>query len=149
VQRWEPSGGLSHDPPVPTLKNAPPAALERIVQGTPMTSEQRRARQEAVAAAAREFADGRGACRPLNPDWDRSFLDLMDAGRFAELDNWTNSWIAREAGNSAHEVRTWVAAFAALAAVGPYGTATRYYRPAPELIAGFAVRTAVPTGAAG
>ncbi len=142
------SGGLSHDPPVPTLKTAAPAALERIVHGVPMTPEQRRARQDSVAAAAREFAAGQGTCRPLNPDWDRSFLDLMDTGRFGELDNWTNSWIAGEAGNSAHEVRTWVAAFAALAAQGPYRTACRYYRAAPELIAGFAVRTAVPTGAA-
>jgi 2,3-dihydroxyphenylpropionate 1,2-dioxygenase len=142
------SGGLSHDPPVPTLKTAAPAALERIVHGTPMTPEQRRARQDSVAAAAREFAAGQGTCRPLNPDWDRSFLDLMDTGRLGELDAWTNSWIAGEAGNSAHEVRTWVAAFAALAAQGPYRTASRYYRAAPELIAGFAVRTALPTGAA-
>ena len=36
------SGGLSHDPPVPTLATAPPAALDRIVHGAPMTSEQRR-----------------------------------------------------------------------------------------------------------
>ncbi len=71
----------------------------------------------------------------------------MDTDRFAELDDWTNSWIAGEAGNSAHEVRTWVAAFAALATQGRYRTGNRYYRAAPELIAGFAVRTAVPTGA--
>ena len=47
------SGGLSHDPPVPTLATAPPAALARIVHGEPMTPEQRQARQVAV--------DGRGA----------------------------------------------------------------------------------------
>ena len=40
------------------------------------------------------------------------------------------------------------AAFAALAANGPYRTACRYYRAAPELLAGFAVRTALPVGAA-
>jgi len=37
-----------------------------------------------------------------------------------------------------------VAAFAALATAGDYRTENRYYRPAPELIAGFAIRTAVP-----
>ncbi|WP_059017771.1 3-carboxyethylcatechol 2,3-dioxygenase [Mycobacterium sp. M26] len=141
------SGGLSHDPPVPTLATAPPAALDRIVHGAPMTPEQRLARQDAVAAAARQFAAGEGSCQPLNPDWDRSFLDLMDSARFAELDGWTNTWIAGEAGNSAHEVRTWVAAFAALAALGPYRTVDHYYRAAPDLIAGFAMRTAVPVGA--
>jgi len=72
------SGGLSHDPPVPTLATAPPAALGRIVHGNPMTPEQRQARQVAVMDAAREFADGRGPLQPLNPDWDNGFLELLD-----------------------------------------------------------------------
>ncbi|WP_445170720.1 3-carboxyethylcatechol 2,3-dioxygenase [Mycolicibacterium sp. Dal123E01] len=138
------SGGLSHDPPVPTLATAPPAALERIVGGAPMSPEGRAARQEAVIAAAREFAHGQSPLQPLNPDWDRALLNLIDTNRLAEVDGWTNEWIAREAGNSAHEIRTWVAAFAALAAQGDYQTQQRYYRAAPELIAGFAIRTAVP-----
>jgi len=137
------SGGLSHDPPVPTLATAPPAALERIVGGTPMSPEGRAARQEAVMAAAHEFAHGHSPLQPLNPDWDHALLDLIDTNRLAEVDGWTNEWIAREAGNSAHEIRTWVAAFAALAAQGDYRTQQRYYRAAPELIAGFAIRTAV------
>ncbi|EUA51237.1 catalytic LigB subunit of aromatic ring-opening dioxygenase family protein [Mycobacterium xenopi 3993] len=29
------SGGLSHDPPMPTLATASPSALERIVHGRP------------------------------------------------------------------------------------------------------------------
>lgn len=139
------SGGLSHDPPVPTLASAPPAALDRIVHGVPMTTEQRQARQSVVIEAARDFASGRGALAPLNPDWDHAFLDLIDSGRLAEVDGWDNRWIAEQAGNSAHEVRTWVAAFAALAAQGNYETGNRYYRAAPELIAGFAIRTAVCT----
>jgi 2,3-dihydroxyphenylpropionate 1,2-dioxygenase len=137
------SGGLSHDPPVPTLATAPPAALERIVGGAPMTPEGRAARQEAVIAAAHDFAHGQSALQPLNPDWDHALLDLIDTNRLEETDGWTNDWIAREAGNSAHEIRTWVAAFAALAAQGDYQTQQRYYRAAPELIAGFAIRTAV------
>ena len=137
------SGGLSHDPPVPTLATAPPAALERIVHGRPMTTEQRQARQVAVMDAARAFAAGEGPLQPLNPDWDHAFLELLDANRLTEVDAWSNTWIAQEAGNSAHEIRTWVAAFAALAAHGRYETVQRFYRAAPELIAGFAIRTAV------
>jgi 2,3-dihydroxyphenylpropionate 1,2-dioxygenase len=114
------------------------------VRGAPMSPEQRMARQEAVIAAAARFAHGDSPLQPLNPDWDHAFLDLIDTERLAEVDGWTNEWIAAEAGNSAHEVRTWVAAFAALAVAGPYEVTTRYYRPAPELIAGFAIRTAVP-----
>jgi 2,3-dihydroxyphenylpropionate 1,2-dioxygenase len=137
------SGGLSHDPPVPTLATAPPSALERIVHGVPMTSEQRQARQAAVIQAAQAFALGEGPLQPLNPEWDAAFLELVDANRMAEVDAWSNSWIEREAGHSAHEVRTWIAAFAALAVHGRYRTVQRFYRAAPELIAGFAIRTAV------
>jgi 2,3-dihydroxyphenylpropionate 1,2-dioxygenase len=139
------SGGLSHDPPVPTLATAPPAALGRIVHGNPMTPEQRQARQVAVMEAAREFADGQGSLQPLNPAWDQAFLELLDSNRLPEIDAWSNTWIEREAGHSAHEIRTWVAAFAAIAAHGRYETQQRFYRAAPELIAGFAVRTAVLT----
>ncbi|AGB24802.1 hypothetical protein Mycsm_04568 [Mycobacterium sp. JS623] len=137
------SGGLSHDPPVPTLATAPPGALDRIVHGNPMTPEQRQARQVAVVEAAREFAHGQGTLAPLNPDWDHAFLELLDSNRLADVDAWPNAWIEKEAGHSAHEIRTWVAAFAALAAHGPYHTQHRFYRAAPELIAGFAIRTAV------
>jgi 2,3-dihydroxyphenylpropionate 1,2-dioxygenase len=138
------SGGLSHDPPVPTLSTATPQVVERIVHGRPMTPEQRSARQTAVMDAAKSFAAGESDLAPLNPEFDRQFLEIVDSGHLGDLDTWSNSFIANEGGNSAHEIRTWVAAFAALAAAGPYRTDVRYYRPAPELIAGFAVRTAVP-----
>jgi 2,3-dihydroxyphenylpropionate 1,2-dioxygenase len=138
------SGGLSHDPPVPTMATATPAVVERIVHGRPMTPEQRQARQTAVMNAARSFAGGTSNLQALNPDFDQKFLEILDGGRLDDLDTWSNAFIANEGGNSAHEIRTWVAAFAALAASGPYRTNARYYRPVPELIAGFAVRTAVP-----
>ncbi len=138
------SGGLSHDPPVPTLATAPPAALDRIVHGAPMSPQQRQARQTAVMDAAHDFAHGESALKPLNPAWDQAFLELLDTNRLAEVDSWSNGWIEDEAGHSAHEIRTWVAAFGALAVAGPYEPDVRYYRPAPELIAGFAIRTAVP-----
>jgi 2,3-dihydroxyphenylpropionate 1,2-dioxygenase len=138
------SGGLSHDPPVPTLATATPPVVRRIVHGRPMTPEQRSARQTAVMEAARRFADGQSELAPLNPEFDRKFLEIVDRGQLADLDTWSNPFITGEGGNSAHEIRTWVAAFAALAAAGAYQTKLRYYKPAPELIAGFAIRTAVP-----
>jgi 2,3-dihydroxyphenylpropionate 1,2-dioxygenase len=137
------SGGLSHDPPVPTLATAPPAAHGRIVHGEPMSPEQRHARQVAVMEAAHAFAHGDSKLAPLNPEWDHRFLEIVDSGHLSDVDGWSTSWMAHEAGNSAHEVRTWVAAFAALAAHGAYRTENRFYRAAPDLIAGFAVRTAV------
>src|SRR5258707_1302269 len=80
------SGGLSHDPPVPTLATAPPAALERIVHGAPMSTEARQARQVAVMEAARAFAHGQSPLQPLNPDWDRAFLEVLDSNRLTEVD---------------------------------------------------------------
>lgn len=137
------SGGLSHSPPVPTLATAPPPVLERIVHGRPMTPEQRQARQVAVIDAARSFAAGDSALQALNPAWDHRFLEIIDSGMLSDFDQWSNSFVEHEGGSSAQEIRTWVAAFSALAAAGPYETTVRYYKPAPDLIAGFAVRTAV------
>lgn len=138
------SGGLSHDPPVPTLATATAEVMDRIVEGRPMTSEQRLARQSAVIDAAHELVEGRSGRQPINPVFDHRFLEIVDSGQLADLDHWSNSFITHEGGSSAHEIRTWVAAFAALAACGHYQTEVRYYKPAAELIAGFAIRTAVP-----
>src|ERR1700724_3812828 len=104
------SGGLSHDPPVPPLATAPSSALGRIVDGEPMTPEQRQARQTAVIGLAREFAQGGGPMQPINPEWARRLLDILDRDDLAAVDDWPNEWIAREGGNSAHEIRTWIAA---------------------------------------
>lgn len=48
----------------------------------------------------------------------------------------------KDGGGSAHEVRTWIAAHASLAAFGPYGLTSRFYEAIPSWIAGFAVTTA-------
>lgn len=139
------SGGLSHDPPIPTLETAPPVTRDRILHGTPMSAEQRQARQATVIEAARDFAAGVTNLAPLNPTFDQRFLEILDAGRLDELTDWSNAFITGQGGGSAHEIRSWVAAFGALASQGGYRTTNHYYRPAPELIAGFAIRTAAPT----
>jgi 2,3-dihydroxyphenylpropionate 1,2-dioxygenase len=140
------SGGLSHSPPVPTLATAGPAVRDRIVHGQPMTAEQRQARQAQVIEAAKSFAGGDSGLQALNPAWDHRFLDVVDSGHLADLDQWSNSFVTHEGGGSAHEIRTWIAAFAALGTAGPYQTTVRYYKQAAALIAGFAIRTAVPIG---
>lgn len=140
------SGGLSHDPPIPTLASASGEVRNRILHGAPMSAEQRLARQDAVIAAARDFAAGANDLAPLNPDFDHRLLSIFDSGRLDELDDWSNAYITAAGGGSAHEIRTWAAAFGALSAQGEYRTTNRYYRAAPELIAGFAIRTAEPIG---
>ncbi|GAA3204384.1 3-carboxyethylcatechol 2,3-dioxygenase [Actinocorallia longicatena] len=142
------SGGLSHDPPVPRLAEAPPEVAERLTHGRSPTPEQRRVRESRTVAAAGEFARGAGGFRPLNPAWDAEVLAALAAGDFAAIDGRPNAWFTEQGGHSAHEVRTWIAAYAALAASGPYTVRSSYYRAIPEWFAGFATTTALPVEAA-
>jgi 2,3-dihydroxyphenylpropionate 1,2-dioxygenase len=136
------SGGLSHDPPVPVLDGAPPRVADALIEGHPPTPEQRARGEQRVVQAGRDYAAGSTAMVPINPAWDNHLLDLLGKGALAEFDTWTVSEMAREGGGSAHEVRTWIAAFASLAAAGPYEMRSRFYEAIPAWIAGFAVATA-------
>ncbi|MFE9601301.1 3-carboxyethylcatechol 2,3-dioxygenase [Streptomyces hokutonensis] len=135
------SGGLSHDPPLPTLQDASPEVAARLIAGRHPTPEERAAREGRVRDAGLAVAASKAGPR-LNPDWDRAFLDLLAERRLTATDAWTNEWITDEAGNSAHEVRTWLAAYAALSVVGPYAVRSSFYRPIPEWIAGFGITMA-------
>lgn len=136
------SGGLSHDPPVPVLEGAPPRVADALIEGHPPTPEQRAKGEERVVQAGRDYVAGTSTILPINPDWDNHLLDLLQTGALAEFDNWTVEGMAREAGGSAHEVRTWIAAYAALAAGGEYEMNYRFYESIPAWIAGFSVTTA-------
>ena len=62
-------------------------------------------------------------------------------GHLSPLDGWAPDWMEQVAGHSAHEVRTWIAGYAALGAAGRYTVQYSYYRPIRELIAGFGLTT--------
>ena len=64
-------------------------------------------------------------------------MSLLEQGRLTELDAVSNEELSAMAGKSTHEIKTWVAAFAALSAFGRWRCEGRYYRPIPEWIAGF------------
>jgi 2,3-dihydroxyphenylpropionate 1,2-dioxygenase len=139
------SGGLSHDPPVPTLAGAAPeVAAQLISEGRHLTPEQRAARQMRVIQAGRDYAAGVSAMQPLNPEWDRNLLAVLASGDLEQIDAWSTGWFTEQAGRSAHETRTSIAAYAALAATGPYTVTASFYEPIPAWIAGFAVTTARP-----
>jgi 2,3-dihydroxyphenylpropionate 1,2-dioxygenase len=138
------SGGISHEPPVPEIAGATAEVAERLIAGRNPPRASRQARQERTVAAARAFAGGDSPLHALNPDWDRALLALFASGELTGVDGMTNDGITRDAGKSAHEVRTWIAAFAALAAGGAYRAELDYYRPIPEWIAGFALMHAAP-----
>ncbi|WP_342660004.1 2,3-dihydroxyphenylpropionate/2,3-dihydroxicinnamic acid 1,2-dioxygenase [Rhodococcus ruber] len=137
------SGGLSHDPPVPQFATAPRDVRERLIDGRNPTAAERDAREQRVITAGRDFAAGTATIQPLNPEWDRHLLDVLASGDLEQIDEWTNDWFVEQAGHSSHEVRTWIAAYAALAACGPYRVTSTFYREIPEWIAGFGITTAV------
>ncbi len=136
------SGGLSHDPPVPVLEGAPPRVADALIEGRPPTPDQRARGEQRVIQAGHDYAAGSTSMVPINPNWDNHVLDTLESGRLTDVDDWTVEWMAKEGGGSAHEVRTWIAAFASLAATGSYRMTSRFYTPIPEWIAGFAVATA-------
>lgn len=138
------TGGLSHEPPVPLLAGADEDVANFLIAGRNPTPEFRAARQARTLATGKIFGTPECPLTPLNPVWDRNFIDLLMQARLEEVDALDIEEISREAGRSTHEVRTWVAAFAALAASGPYSAQLDYYRPINEWIAGYGVVSAEP-----
>jgi 2,3-dihydroxyphenylpropionate 1,2-dioxygenase len=136
------SGGLSHDPPVPQLQGAPAAVTERLIAGRNPQPEERAVRERRVIDAAAGFAAGTSQLMPLNPDWDIALLDMLASGDLEQFDACPNEWFVEHGGHSSHEVRTWIAAYAALGAAGPYAVETSFYKAIPEWIAGFGLTTA-------
>jgi len=138
------SGGISHEPPVPEIVGANAEVAERLIAGRNPSVESRAAREARTVAAAKSFTAGDSRLHALNPEWDRAFLELLATGDMTAVDGMTDDWITRNGGKSAHEIRTWIAAFGALAAYGPYQASLDYYRPIPEWIAGFGAMHAHP-----
>ncbi|NYZ13830.1 3-carboxyethylcatechol 2,3-dioxygenase [Azospirillum sp. RWY-5-1] len=136
------TGGLSHEPPVPLLAGAPEEIANFLIAGRNPTPEARAARQARTIAAGRIYGTPDCHLTPLNPDWDLGFIDTLVEGRLDEVDTFSVEEISSTAGRSTHEIRTWVAAFAALAATGPYRARKDYYRPINEWIAGYGVISA-------
>ncbi|MGA0594064.1 3-carboxyethylcatechol 2,3-dioxygenase [Enterovirga sp. CN4-39] len=137
------SGGLSHDPPVPSIVTAPPEIAERLINGRNPPPEVRKLREDRTVQAARDFADGSptggGALHPLDPEWDHMLIDIFSSGRLSQVDSFEDEWITAKGGRGGHEVRTWIAALACLAAYAPYNAELDYYRAVPEWIAGFSL----------
>ncbi|MGW4339814.1 3-carboxyethylcatechol 2,3-dioxygenase [Rhodococcus koreensis] len=136
------SGGLSHDPPMPSLVTSPEPVRERIIAGRPMTADERATRERGAIAAANQMIGGESSMLPLNPQWDNDFLDILRQGSLAEVDKWSPTWCENDGGAGAQEVRTWIAAAAAAASQGPYTVDYSFYQEMPAWIAGFGVLTA-------
>ncbi len=110
------SGGLSHEPPVPTLDHADAAVRERITVRREPTAAERDAKTERVKAAGMALAAGDPSMKPLNEAWDRDWMDALAGGDLDAITRLDEAAIERDAGLSAHESKTWLVARAALPA---------------------------------
>lgn len=133
------SGGLSHEPPVPTMQHADPDVRERITVKKTPTPAERDAKTERVKAAGMALANGEAWMKPLNPEWDLRWMDAMASGDLSALCATSEASIAADAGNSAHESKTWLVARGALPQNKALPCPVRSYRAMPSLIAGYGV----------
>jgi 2,3-dihydroxyphenylpropionate 1,2-dioxygenase len=133
------SGGLSHEPPVPTLEHPDASVRERITIKRAPTEAEKAAKTERVKAAGMALAQGEQWMKPLNTDWDLRWMEHMATGQLEALCRLDEASIAREAGNSAHESKTWLVARAALPQHTLLPCPVRAYRAIPALIAGYGV----------
>lgn len=137
------SGGLSHEPPVPTLDVPDRLVLDRIKgSGRHLPPEERDARTERVIAAGRRFAEDPKSLHPLAPEWDQAFMEFIGHFDEAALASMGNEAISEIAGRSAHEVKTWVAAAAVANAFGEYKVTAQLYQPIHEWVAGYGMLSA-------
>lgn len=131
------SGGLSHEPPVPTLEHPDPAVRERITIKQTPTLLERDAKTARVMAAGMALAHGEDWMKPLNPEWDLQWMQALAIGELDALCAMSETSIAEAAGNSAHESKTWLVARGALPLNTLLPCPVRAYRAIPALIAGY------------
>jgi 2,3-dihydroxyphenylpropionate 1,2-dioxygenase len=140
------SGGLSHDPPLPSVAAGSGADAQRLRQGAPASFGDRLARQRNVFSEGALFRSGTSRLKPLNAKWDGEMMDALAAGRLDILDDQDDEAVTSIAGRGAHEIRCWIAALSALGAAGDFQADQLVYEPVDEWITGMGILTARPTG---
>jgi 2,3-dihydroxyphenylpropionate 1,2-dioxygenase len=137
------TGGLSHDPPTPQMGSVPAEVEEFLIAGRNPTEEARNTRQGKIIAVGQKLAAGdTSVAVPLNPEWDRALLQTFAKADFSAIEAMTEDEIRRDGGRGGQEVRSWMAAFAALHEVGEYEMTTHCYEDISEWIAGFGIVSA-------
>lgn len=138
------SGGLSHDPPIPKLGEAPPHIEERLIANHIPSMEERREREQQNFEVARALVRGEGDALPLSPEWDLAFMQSLVDGNIGFLDEVPDDELTGKAGCGGHEVRAWVAAYAALSEVGSFTSEKLFYEDIPAWNAGMGIAVGNP-----
>ena len=138
------SGGLSHEPPLPTLAHPDPAVRERITVRSVPHPDEMEARKRRAMAAGRALAAGDASMKPLNPEWDRRWMDALErSAPWDALCSISEEAITAEAGLSAHESKSWLVGRCAIGE-GDIACGLRHYQAIPDYIAGFGIMWLTP-----
>lgn len=141
------SGGLSHDPPIPSLAGAAPEVRNMLINGQgDMTFSQRFARSNRVFGEGYKAAKGLSQLRPLNAEWDQMLLDAFVSDNLNVLDGSDDDVLTETGGRGGHEVRTWFATLAAQKVQGPYNATVDFYQPIEHWLTGMGVLSATSAG---
>jgi 2,3-dihydroxyphenylpropionate 1,2-dioxygenase len=87
---------------------------------------------------------GQSSVMPLNPEWDRTVLGDLAAGKLDCFDQMDSQDIKDVAGNGAHELRTWIASLAAFETLGGFQSQMTFYEAVDEWITGMGLLIAEP-----
>jgi 2,3-dihydroxyphenylpropionate 1,2-dioxygenase len=134
------SGGLSHRLPWPkwfaALSDDDRFLVEAWLNGRTSWGEYEVRRRQIIRAAEPD----------INDEFDQWFLRLLETGDLAPLLDRTDEQIEKEAGNGAHELRSWVVMAAALTSPsGPAAGRTLAYAAVPNWLTGMGVSLLTPT----
>lgn len=118
------SGGLSHDTTeiLPQFDTAPSETIRDYIVHGGAKGDLTRERwlddlHGGLQVVNQMLLDRVPGVGSISESWDRRFLDTF-VGDLREFDSWTDEEVTREGGNSAGEVRQWIAAAAAAKAAG-------------------------------
>lgn len=125
------TGGLSHQLPFPDWR-APVGEAEQFLAES---FREGRGNWERYEAKRRPIIAGAPA--QINAEFDRTFLELLEAGELhAAPQRWTDGQLVAAAGNGGNEIRAWLVMAAAL---GHAPGRPIVYSPMPEWLTGMAV----------
>ena len=95
-------------------------------------------------AAGRALAAGDASMKPLNPEWDRRWMDALErSAPWDALCSISEEAITAEAGLSAHESKSWLVGRCAIGE-GDIACGLRHYQAIPDYIAGFGIMWLTP-----
>lgn len=127
------SGGLSHWVPIPSIDSEKPddQKLIHILKNGRTEIQQLDEYLQTRETRVTSLKTG-----PVNEEWDRLFLKLIEEKDFASLRKWDAEFINDKGGNGGQEIRNWLVL---LGTLKNFDFELAFYEPIPEWVTGMAI----------